>query len=84
MTIKLEPLAYQHFSGSGTDDVHFGGTDLVGRSIRYLILDTTGNVSMSFNGTDFMTLSNATHTFQVPLKQVWFQGGTWSGIGVSV
>jgi len=84
MSIKLQPVAYQHFSSSGADDVMFGGADIVGRSIRYLILTTSGTVNMSFNGNDFVALADGTHTFQVPLKRVWFTGGTWSGIGVSV
>lgn len=84
MTITLEPVAHQHFTGSGTDDVIFGGTDLVGRSIRHLILTTSSTVSISFDGTTFIPLADGTHTFNVPLRRIWFQGGTWSGIGTGV
>ena len=84
MTINTEPIAHQHFSGSGTDDVNFGGTDLVGRSIRHLILNTSGDVSMSLDGTNFMPLANTTHVFNIPIKRIWFTGGDWDGVGTGV
>lgn len=84
MTIKLNPVAHQHFAGSGKDDVEFGGAEIVGRSVRHLILTTSGGVSISFDGSNFLPVCDGTHTFNVPLRRIWFEGGTWSGIGTGV
>lgn len=83
MTITLDPLPHQHFSGTGADDVVFGGTEIVGRSINHLILTVSGSTTMSFDGTNFIDMTPGTYTFNIPLKRIWFGAGNWSGIGSS-
>lgn len=80
MTIDGGNSGHMHFSGSGTDDVLFG------RALTTLYLTTTGSVSVSFDGgTNFMSLSDTTHVLPYPhTKTLFFTGGTWSGVGISV
>ena len=81
MTIgPLDKIAHQHFSGSGKDDVSFG------RPVQNLLLTTTGDVSISFDGgTNFMLLGDGTHQFEhIHVKQLHFEGGSWTGVGVAL
>jgi len=80
MPTTLDKVSHQHFSGSGKDDITFG------RPIQNIIISTAGDVSLSFDGgVNFMPICDGTHQFEhVHVKQLHFEGGSWSGIGVAI
>lgn len=72
-----------HFSGTGADTIQFGGGpgDTVG--IFNLILTTSGDATISFDGETFMPLANTTHQFtNLNLRRIHFGAGTWAGVGL--
>jgi hypothetical protein len=76
----LDKISHQHFAGAGKDDVTFG------RPIQNLIITTSGDVSISFDGGfNFMPICDGTHQFEhISRKTLFFEGGSWSGVGIAL
>jgi hypothetical protein len=82
-TINTEAVPFQYFSGSGAGDVIFNTNPVARRYVKEIILTVSGNATISFDGTNFFPITNGTYNWQLPLSHIWFNAGTWAGVGIA-
>jgi hypothetical protein len=73
--------SYQHFSSTGTYTVIFS------RPITNMVITFTGTNNMSFDGTNFMSMTAGTYQFTHLglVKYLYFTGGgTRAGCGIAL
>jgi len=76
--INTENKSAQFFSGTGANTIIFG------RSINRLLITTSGSVSMSYDGVDFLPITAGTYEFNLRAAKLYFSGGgTYSAFGLA-